>query len=93
MQPYDQVIINADFPLDNDHHLIIRNLTPIDIILTSQPGSTAWGPGSDMIIGGGTRGNNPFPSYNPGRYVLKLNHATSPAQLEIAVVTKSSGGS
>lgn len=83
--PNDELVVNADFPLDNKHHITFENIFDRETVLVAQAGSTAWRVGSDMVIPAGQSGNNPFPSYNPGTYVWKISDPNG-AALTISVL-------
>ena len=83
--PNDTLTVNANFPLDNKHHITFENLLDRDVTLVAQQGSTAWRVGSDMPIPAGQSGNNPFPSYNPGTYVWKMSDPNG-AALKLTVL-------
>ena len=82
--PDEELTVDANFPLDNTHHITFENMFGRPVTLIAQPGSTAWRVGSDMTIPAGRGGNNPFPSYNPGRYVWRMSDPNG-AALTISV--------
>ena len=70
LKPDTELIVYADFPLDNIHHASYSHMEKKAVVLHGTYEFNGHKEPIEMKI---YDGNNPYPNYNPGKYIWKLN--------------------